>query len=60
MEKGVTLLAEFFQDGRIRGITPDGRVYEHAASEKLTKQFISGLKHLGILMGLLGGFYGKG
>jgi anaerobic magnesium-protoporphyrin IX monomethyl ester cyclase len=49
MEKGVKLLAGFLRDGRIRGITPEGRVYAHAASEKLTGQFISGLKHLGIL-----------
>jgi hypothetical protein len=41
---GIQLLRWFFSDGKIRGVTPDGEIYEHRTSEKLTSMFIEGLK----------------
>ncbi len=40
---GRRLLARFLADGRIRGITPDGDVYDHLASPDLVRKFIDGL-----------------
>ncbi len=42
-ENGLLLLAWFLYDGRIRGVTPAGEVFDHLVSETLTRQFISGL-----------------
>lgn len=39
-ECGLWLLSCFFYDGIIRGITPDGEVYEHPAALDLTREFI--------------------
>jgi hypothetical protein len=36
---GRLLVSGFLSDGQIRGITPDGRMFIHAASEKLTRRF---------------------
>lgn len=41
-EIGKRLLSWFFHDGKIRGVTPDGEVYEHAVSSKLIQGFIDG------------------
>ncbi|MFZ5571516.1 MAG: B12-binding domain-containing radical SAM protein [Thermodesulfobacteriota bacterium] len=41
---GYRLLQDFFQDGSIRGITPDGEEYAHRISSKLTARFIAGIK----------------
>jgi anaerobic magnesium-protoporphyrin IX monomethyl ester cyclase len=43
IETGKQLLAEFLDDGRIRGITPEGRIFEHRISAELTASFLSGL-----------------
>ena len=43
MKNGLLLLAWFLNDGRIRGVTPSGDVFEHLVSETLTRQFVSGL-----------------
>ncbi len=43
METGVHLLAAFLNDGNIRGITPEGRVYPHEISGKLTRLFLQAL-----------------
>ena len=37
------LLSWFLNDGRIRGITPDGSLFEQAVSHRLTELFIDGL-----------------
>ncbi len=42
-EAGLKLLQWFMHDGLIRGITPDGDVYTHKASKRLSNQF---LKHI--------------
>jgi radical SAM superfamily enzyme YgiQ (UPF0313 family) len=42
-EIGRRLLGWFLYDGRIRGITPEGEIFEHLISENLTKMFIRGL-----------------
>ena len=43
-EIGIQLLRWFFHDGRIRGVTPEGEVYEHKTSPNLTSMFIEGIK----------------
>ncbi len=43
-ETGMQLLQWFLHDGKIRGITPDGTVFEHNASTELTRKFIKGLE----------------
>jgi len=40
---GRQLLTGFLTDGRIRGVTPDGHVFEHVAAPKLCRSFIKGL-----------------
>ncbi|MCP4691663.1 MAG: B12-binding domain-containing radical SAM protein [Desulfobacterales bacterium] len=41
---GKTLLQWFLHDGGIRGVGPDGEVFEHVVSRRLTEMFITGLK----------------
>jgi radical SAM superfamily enzyme YgiQ (UPF0313 family) len=48
METGIKLLQMFLRDGKIRGITPDGDVFEHKISSELSKQFIQRLKEIHI------------
>jgi non-ribosomal peptide synthetase component F len=45
---GRQLLAWFLEDGRIRGVQPDGTVYAHHISDRLTRMFIDGLKTIRI------------
>lgn len=45
-EMGKKLLAWFFFDGRIRGVTPDGLVFEHLADDTLVNQFLTGMQSL--------------
>jgi hypothetical protein len=45
---GVKLLQGFMHDGKIRGITPDGEIYEHTVSEELNHQFVEGLNKIQI------------
>ena len=42
-EIGLQLLRGFFHDGIIRGITPDGDIYNHICSDRLASLFIDGL-----------------
>ena len=42
-ESGIRLLQMFLTDGRIRGITSDGMIYEHKVSLDLTSRFREGL-----------------
>ena len=39
-ERGLLLLSWFFADGIIRGITPEGEVYEHSTAFDLSDRFI--------------------
>ncbi len=39
-ERGLLLLSWFFNDGVIRGITPEGEVYEHPTALVLTRKFL--------------------
>lgn len=41
---GIRLLQMFLTDGQIRGITPDGHIYEHNISSDLTRRFREGLQ----------------
>lgn len=44
IETGKKFLRMFLNDGKIRGITPEGEVFEHRVSTELTKKFIQRLK----------------
>jgi len=48
VEVGGKLLQSFLHDGKIRGISPDGDIYEHKISTPLTQKFIEGLKSIDI------------
>jgi anaerobic magnesium-protoporphyrin IX monomethyl ester cyclase len=48
LEIGLRLLQTFLHDGRIRGIEPDGRVYQHRIAPELSVRFIQGLQVAGI------------
>jgi anaerobic magnesium-protoporphyrin IX monomethyl ester cyclase len=41
-EIGKLLLASFFYDGKIRGMSPEGKTIEHLVSDKLCRQFRDG------------------
>ena len=43
METSRQLLSQFLVDGKIRGVTPQGEVFEHLISQKLTDAFLTGL-----------------
>jgi anaerobic magnesium-protoporphyrin IX monomethyl ester cyclase len=43
IESGQRLLSKFLADGKIRGITPAGHVFEHVISEELSHKFLQGL-----------------
>ncbi|MEA3333957.1 MAG: radical SAM protein [Pseudomonadota bacterium] len=45
IERGVLLLSWFFDDGIIRGVTPEGEVYEHPTALELTLKFIHEFLH---------------
>jgi hypothetical protein len=42
-QAGMKLLAAFLWDGGIRGIEPDGKVYDHRVSAALCRRFRKGL-----------------
>lgn len=48
IDLGIQLLEWFFFDGKIRGISPDGEIFEHQIAEELTQKFIQGLKGIRI------------
>jgi tRNA A37 methylthiotransferase MiaB len=48
LQTGQKLLSWFLSDGQIRGVRPDGTVYHHNVSRKLTQRFIEGLKTIRI------------
>jgi anaerobic magnesium-protoporphyrin IX monomethyl ester cyclase len=45
---GRQLLQKFLYDGRMRGVTPEGSVFDHVVSEKLTRLFLEGLKSVSL------------
>jgi len=40
IEAGCDMLARFFADGRIRGLTPEGEFYDHRIAPGLTERFL--------------------
>ncbi len=45
---GLRLLQAFFQSGIIKGSTPEGKLFDHVVSTRLTMGFIEGIQHLDI------------
>jgi radical SAM superfamily enzyme YgiQ (UPF0313 family) len=43
-QKGLKLLKAFLWDGGIRGLEPDGTIYDHRVSTDLCRRFLGGLK----------------
>lgn len=43
IEIGIKLLASFFHDARLRGVTPDGDVYQHLIQGDLCEKFVEGV-----------------
>ncbi len=43
MAIGQKLLGSFLKDGRIRGVTPEGEVYDHLISNSVSRAFVAGL-----------------
>ena len=48
IQVGRKLLKMFLKDGKIRGMTPDGQIFEHNISIPLTRRFIQKLKEIRI------------
>ena len=48
IEIGKQLIGKFLNDGRIRGITPQGEVYNHLISDSLSREFVAGLTQINI------------
>ena len=48
METGIKLVQMYLKDGKIRGITPEGGVFEHRISLELSKKFIQRLREIHI------------
>lgn len=48
IESGKKLLQYFLYDGKIRGVTKDGNVFEHCIDIPLAKEFLEGLKSVHI------------
>jgi anaerobic magnesium-protoporphyrin IX monomethyl ester cyclase len=48
IEAGKKLLSMFFNDGKIRGQTPEGEIFDHSISMRLTRRFIRKLKDIRI------------
>lgn len=45
LRSGQQLLSWFFYDGILRGITPEGNIFEHKTAHWLTKRYINNLKY---------------
>jgi hypothetical protein len=48
IESGRRLIAKFLIDGRIRGMTPRGEVYDHVISESVSRKFLAGLEKINL------------
>ncbi len=47
-QSGRALIAALLADGGIRGLAPDGRVFEHATAPRLVAAFLDGVRHSGV------------
>ena len=47
-EIGIKLLQFFLHDGQIRGVSPEGAVFEHETAEELSKELLAELKRIQI------------
>jgi len=45
---GQQLVGKFLNDGRIRGVTPQGEVYDHLISKRVSREFVAGLAKINI------------
>ena len=43
IEIGKQLIGKFLNDGRIKGVTPQGQVYDHLISDSVSREFVAGL-----------------
>ena len=48
LKSGIQLMQMFLMDGKIRGMTPEGEIYEHLVSEALTHRFCKGISAIKI------------
>ena len=48
IEIGQQLIGKFLNDGRIRGLTPQGEVYDHLISDSVSREFVAGLAQINI------------
>ena len=48
LDTGKRVLSRFLADGRIYGVTPEGKVFEHQIAKKLSRQFLAGLSSIDI------------
>ena len=48
IENGKNLLRMFLEDGKIRGITPEGDIFEHSISIELSRRFIRELQRVSV------------
>jgi hypothetical protein len=47
-QNGQRLIGKFLYDGRIKGVTPQGEVYDHLISENISREFVAGLTQVNI------------
>ena len=45
---GIEILKWFLHDGKIRGVRPDGKVFLHQTSDRVTHTFLRGLRKIRI------------
>jgi len=45
---GIWLLQDFFHSGIIRGLSPEGRLYEHKTAPDLVRMFIDGIRNMDV------------
>ncbi len=48
IEIGKQFIGKFLNDGRIRGVTPQGEVYDHLISDSISREFVAGLAQINI------------
>ena len=44
IEIGQQLIGKFLNDGRIRGVTPQGEIYDHLISGGISREFVAGYR----------------
>jgi len=45
---GIWLLQDFFRSGIIRGLSPEGRIFEHKTAPSLVRMFIDGIRNMDV------------